>query len=189
MQRRIVSRPFEVWRDRAALAGVLRAVVAEAAPGRVEAVALTTTAELSDAFRTKREGVGFVLDAAEAALARPAAACAHDGGELVCFAERAGATTRGGGRQLGGERARVAELHADALHDRRREHDRRPHPGRRRRGGRRGRTDLDRLLAGELVYTGVLRTNLATIAPQRAGARRDGARSPPSCSRSAPTST
>ena len=29
-----------------------------------------------------------------------------------------------------------------------------------------GRTDLDRLLAGELVYTGVLRTNLAAIAPR-----------------------
>jgi len=29
-----------------------------------------------------------------------------------------------------------------------------------------GRTDLDRLLAGELVYTGALRTNLATIAPR-----------------------
>jgi hypothetical protein len=29
-----------------------------------------------------------------------------------------------------------------------------------------GRTDLDRLLAGELVYTGVLRTNLTAIAPR-----------------------
>jgi probable H4MPT-linked C1 transfer pathway protein len=29
-----------------------------------------------------------------------------------------------------------------------------------------GRTDLDRLLAGELVYTGVLRTNLAAVAPR-----------------------
>jgi hypothetical protein len=36
-------------------------------------------------------------------------------------------------------------------------------------GGRvaaRGRTDLERLLAGELVYTGALRTNLAAIAPR-----------------------
>src|SRR4029078_8270871 len=29
-----------------------------------------------------------------------------------------------------------------------------------------GSTDRDRLLAGELLYTGVLRTNLATIAPR-----------------------
>ena len=67
-ERRAVSRPFEVWRDREALAAVLREVVAAVAPEPVEAVALTTTAELSDAFRTKREGVRFVLDAAEAAL-------------------------------------------------------------------------------------------------------------------------
>ena len=62
-ERRVVSRPFEVWRDRAALAAVLREVVAGVAREPAEAVALTTTAELSDAFRTKREGVEFVLDA------------------------------------------------------------------------------------------------------------------------------
>src|SRR4051794_32014700 len=63
---RTVSRPFEVWQDRDALATVLRDVAAEAGPA--DAVAITMTAELSDAFRTKREGVAFVLDAAEAAL-------------------------------------------------------------------------------------------------------------------------
>ena len=34
--------------------------------GTADAVAITMTAELSDAFRTKREGVAFVLDAVEA---------------------------------------------------------------------------------------------------------------------------
>src|SRR3954451_15327057 len=63
---RTVSRPFEVWRDRDALAGVLREVAAEAGPA--EAVAITMTAELSDAFRSKREGVAFVLAAAQDAL-------------------------------------------------------------------------------------------------------------------------
>src|ERR1044071_4704297 len=66
---RTVSRPFEVWRDRDALSTVLREVAAEAGPA--DAVAITMTAELSDAFRTKREGVAFVLDAAEAALGSP----------------------------------------------------------------------------------------------------------------------
>jgi (4-(4-[2-(gamma-L-glutamylamino)ethyl]phenoxymethyl)furan-2-yl)methanamine synthase len=65
---RSLSRPFEVWRDREPLTAVVRDVVAELAAEAVELVALTTTAELTDAFRTKREGVGFVLDAAEAAL-------------------------------------------------------------------------------------------------------------------------
>ena len=63
---RTVSRPFEVWRDPVALAAVLREVAAEA--GMAEAVAVTMTAELSDVFRSKREGVAFVLAAAEDAL-------------------------------------------------------------------------------------------------------------------------
>src|SRR3954471_13665749 len=65
---RTASRPFEVWRDREALATVLRAVAAEVGAGAAHAVAITMTAELSDAFRTKREGVAFVLDAAQDAL-------------------------------------------------------------------------------------------------------------------------
>jgi probable H4MPT-linked C1 transfer pathway protein len=65
---RTASRPYEVWRDRDALTGVVRAVVGGARRCSAERCALTTTAELSDAFRTKREGVAFVLDAAEAAL-------------------------------------------------------------------------------------------------------------------------
>src|SRR5215467_9371111 len=63
---RTVSRPFEVWRDREALSAVLRELAAEGGPA--DAVAITMTAELSDAFRTKREGVTFVLDAAVDAL-------------------------------------------------------------------------------------------------------------------------
>src|SRR3954452_10310194 len=66
---RTVSRPFELWRDRDALSTVLREVAAEAGPA--DAVAITMTAELSDAFRTKREGVAFVLDAAQDALGEP----------------------------------------------------------------------------------------------------------------------
>src|SRR5688572_1159981 len=86
-ERRAVSRPFEVWHDREALAAVLRDVVADVAPEPVEAVALTTTAELSDAFRTKREGVGFVLDAAEAALGGSLLLAFTTTGELVPLAE------------------------------------------------------------------------------------------------------
>src|SRR5918999_1633863 len=57
-----VSLPFEIWRDPDGLVAVLREL------GTADAVAITMTAELSDAFRTKREGVAFVLDAAQAAF-------------------------------------------------------------------------------------------------------------------------
>src|SRR4051794_1332537 len=84
---RTVSRPFEVWHDREALSGVLREVVAEVAAGPAQAVAITMTAELSDAFRTKREGVAFVLGAAEDALGDRPLRVLTTAGELVSMAE------------------------------------------------------------------------------------------------------
>ena len=166
VESRAVSRPFEVWRDRAALEAVLREVVGEASPGPVQAAALTTTAELSDAFRTKREGVGFVLDAAEAALgvARPLALTT--GGELVSFAEARARPLDVAAANWVASALAVAGLHPDALmiDVGSTTVDVIPIAGGRVAAA--GRTDLDRLLAGELVYTGALRTNLAAVAPR-----------------------
>jgi (4-(4-[2-(gamma-L-glutamylamino)ethyl]phenoxymethyl)furan-2-yl)methanamine synthase len=161
---RTVSRPFEVWRDRAALTAVLGEVATAVAGGPPQAVAITMTAELSDAFRTKREGVSFVLDAAQDALGevsvlttagelvpidvareRPwdvaaanwvATAMAVAGAHPDALLIDVGSTTADVVPIAGGEVAATAH------------------------------NDLDRLLAGELVYTGVLRTNLAAIAPR-----------------------
>ena len=123
---------------------------------------MTMTAELSDVFRTKREGVGFVLDAVEAvsrapvrvfttagefvdpaaARARPLDAAASNWVATAMLVGRflpdallvdVGSTTTDVIPVTGG---RVAAL---------------------------GRTDPERLLAGELVYTGALRTNVAAI--------------------------
>ena len=165
-ERRAVSRPFEVWRDREALAAVLREVVAGVAPEPVEAVALTTTAELSDAFRTKREGVGFVLDAAEAALGGSLLLAFTTAGELVPLAEaRARAPEVAAANWMASALA-VAALYADALMIDVGSTTADVVPIAAGRVAAAGRTDLDRLLAGELVYTGALRTNLAAIAPR-----------------------
>ena len=157
---RTASRPFEIWRDKHALPDVLRALAAELPSP--ESVAVTMTAELSDVFRTKREGVGFVLDAVEAvsrapvrvfttagefvdpatARARPLDAAASNWVATAMLVGRfvpdallvdIGSTTTDVIPVTGG---RVAAL---------------------------GRTDPERLLAGELVYTGALRTNVAAI--------------------------
>ena len=165
-ERRIVSRPFEVWRDREALEAVLREVVAGVAPEPVEAVALTTTAELSDAFRTKREGVGFVLDAAEAAFGGPLLLAFTTKGEVVPFPEaRARAPEVAAANWMASALA-VAALYPDALMIDVGSTTADVVPIATGRVVAAGRTDLDRLLAGELVYTGALRTNLAAIAPR-----------------------
>jgi probable H4MPT-linked C1 transfer pathway protein len=159
------SEPFEVWREPDALAAAIGSVV-----DRLElegaAVALTTTAELVDVFASKREGVLYVLDAAQRALAgrrlrvmttsgalvEPAAARAAP---LQCAAANWVATALLVARQLpdailldcGGTTTDVIPIVAGAV-------------------AARGRTDLERLLEAELVYTGALRTNIAAVLPE-----------------------
>jgi probable H4MPT-linked C1 transfer pathway protein len=161
---RAVSRPFEVWRDRAALAGVLREVAAEA--GAADAVAITMTAELSDAFRTKREGVAFVLAAAEEALADRPLSVLTTAGELVSMAEARARPWDVAAANWMATALAVAEAHADALliDVGSTTADVIPIAGARVAAS--GVNDLERLQAGELVYTGALRTNLAAIAPR-----------------------
>jgi probable H4MPT-linked C1 transfer pathway protein len=166
VQRRTVSRPFEVWRGREALEAVLREVVAEVAPEPVDAVGLTTTAELSDAFRTKREGVGFVLDAAEAALDARQLLALTTAGELVPVREARARPLDVAAANWVASALAVAGLHADALMIDVGSTTVDVIPIAAGRVAAVGRTDLDRLLAGELVYTGALRTNLAAIAPR-----------------------
>jgi (4-(4-[2-(gamma-L-glutamylamino)ethyl]phenoxymethyl)furan-2-yl)methanamine synthase len=165
-ERRAVSRPFEVWRDREALAAVLREVVVAVAPEPVEAVALTTTAELSDAFRTKREGVGFVLDAVEAALDGPSLLVFTTAGEFVPLYEARGRAAEVAAANWMASGLAAAAVYPDAMMIDVGSTTTDVVPIAAGRVVAAGRTDLDRLLAGELVYTGALRTNLAAIAPR-----------------------
>jgi (4-(4-[2-(gamma-L-glutamylamino)ethyl]phenoxymethyl)furan-2-yl)methanamine synthase len=165
-ERRAVSRPFEVWRDREALAAVIREVVVAVAPEPVEAVALTTTAELSDAFRTKREGVGFVLDAVEAALDGPSLLVFTTAGELVPLYEARGRAAEVAAANWMASGLAAAAVYPDAMMIDVGSTTTDVVPIAAGRVVAAGRTDLERLLAGELVYTGALRTNLAAIAPR-----------------------
>jgi probable H4MPT-linked C1 transfer pathway protein len=160
MSLRTVSRPFEVWRDRDALTRVLREVAAEA--GQADAVAITMTAELSDAFRTKREGVAFVLDAAAEALGD--LSVLTTAGELVSVAQARSRPWDVAAANWVATALAVAEAHRDALLIDVGSTTADIVPIVAGRVAATGHNDLDRLRAGELVYTGVLRTNLAAIA-------------------------
>jgi probable H4MPT-linked C1 transfer pathway protein len=156
------SEPFEVWRDPHALSDVIERVVGglgvDGAP-----VALTTTAELVDAFASKREGVLHVLDAAAHALPGRRLRVMTTGGELIGLdAARAAPLTCAAANWMA-----TALLVARSLPDAilvdcgGTTTDLIPIAG-----GKvvaRGRTDVTRLLAGELVYTGALRTNVAAV--------------------------
>ena len=159
---RIVSEPYEVWHDLDAMSDVIADVV-----GRLglhgAPVALTTTAELVDVFASKREGVLYVLDAARQALPDRRLRVMTTGGELVsldaaraeplaCAAANWMATALVVARSLpdailvdcGGTTTDLIPIAAGTVIVE-------------------GRTDVERLLAGELVYTGALRTNIAAV--------------------------
>ncbi len=162
---RTVLRPYDVVREREALTTVVRDVVAALAGEPADLIALTMTAELSDEFRTKREGVGFVLDAVEAAV--PGRVLAFTtAGELVSFAEARARPLDVAAANWVASALAVGALHADALMLDVGSTTADVIPIAAGRVAAAGRNDLDRLLAGELVYTGALRTNLAAIAPR-----------------------
>jgi probable H4MPT-linked C1 transfer pathway protein len=163
---RTVSLPYEVQREPGALAPVLIAAAREAGGEPSDIHAVTMTAELSQAFRTKREGVAFVLDALHAAFP-----------ESVVYVYTVD------GRFVGPQEARVRPLlvgasnwaatanwvartiptcvlidigttSADLI------------PVIDGRVAAVGQTDPERLLSGELVYSGALRTPAEAIARQ-----------------------
>lgn len=158
------SQPFEIWRDKDRLPQALRSTLQSVAPHQpVSAHAVTMTAELSDVFATKRAGVQFVFESMQTAFPGSKLYGLNLAGqfeELVqaqthpldfaaanwlatalwmarsfpdCLLIDVGSTTTDIIPLLDGK------LQAS------------------------GRSDLERLASGELVYTGILRTNLAAV--------------------------
>jgi len=158
---KVVERPFPLWREPHRLPAVLVEVADRL--GGAPTMAVTMTAELADCFATKREGVAFVLDAfriafpkidpwvygvdrrfrsADAARQRPLEVAAANWMASATLVARTfpdalfldvGSTTTDVIPIVAG---RVVAL---------------------------GRTDPTRLPAGELVYTGALRTPVCAI--------------------------
>ena len=160
---RTAVRALEIWRGRDQLPSVLRELAEELSIDGAAAHALTMTAELSDAFRDKREGVLFVMDGVDEAL--PGAvvfALDNDGDFAPLPVARARPLAFAATNWL------ASALHAASRVDECILIDVGSTttdivPIRQGRLACEGRTDLDRLVAGELVYTGVLRTNPNTL--------------------------
>jgi probable H4MPT-linked C1 transfer pathway protein len=158
--------PYELQRNPSGLGATLQSAARRLGVDAGDLHAITMTAELSQVFRSKREGVGFILDALEATFpadrlhvytvsgkfvsprdarrqplevaASNWSATAHWVATLVrtCVLIDIGTTTTDLIPIVGGEVSAQ------------------------------GRTDLDRLGTGELVYTGVLRTPVEAVTDQ-----------------------
>ena len=163
-QVQFVSRPFEIWREKDRLPEALGEIHFQLFPtGMPQAIAVTMTAELSDVFATKRAGVTFILESIRNCFPDPVIYVLNLSGQFMpvcealahpldyaatnwlasaqwiarkfpeCLMVDVGSTTTDILPILDGK-IRVV-----------------------------GRTDMERLASGELVFTGVLRTNLAAI--------------------------
>lgn len=167
---RIVVRPFEIWREPDRLPSLLTEVGDELGIQGARAAAVTMTAELSDVFRTKRDGVLFVLDGMERAFPHMPLHVLSITGDFVPARSARRRPLDFAATNWVASALLVAGYHPDCiLMD----------VGSTTtdiipiRGGAivaEGRTDPARLATGELVYTGVLRTNpntLATTVPLR----------------------
>jgi (4-(4-[2-(gamma-L-glutamylamino)ethyl]phenoxymethyl)furan-2-yl)methanamine synthase len=160
---RTVVHPFEVWRGRERLPAVLREVAEELALHPGTPLALTMTAELSDAFRSKREGVLFVMEGARTAFPQNPVFVLDSRGEFVALSQARSRPLDFAATNWIASALYVASRVDDCIL---------VDVGSTTtdivpiRGGRlacEGRNDLARLSAGELVYTGVLRTNPNTL--------------------------
>lgn len=160
---RTASRPFEIWRAKEKLPAVLRALAADLPPA--EATAVTMTAELSDAFRTKREGVAFVLKAVGEGSPGHLSVFTT-GGEFVDVATARDRPLQVAASNWNATAMLVARHAADAILVDVGSTTSDIIPIRAGRVVAQGRTDPERLLAGELVYTGALRTTVAAIVPR-----------------------
>jgi probable H4MPT-linked C1 transfer pathway protein len=167
-----VATPFPLWKDPQGLAAAL-GVIVEAAPA-CDQVFATMTGELADCFATKAEGVAHICAAlgvaagtrnlriyltdgtcvgAEEACERPLAAAASNWHVLARFAGRFAPTGAGLLIDIGSTTTDLIPLNDGAVHAE-------------------GRTDPERLMRGELVYTGIERSPVCAVAaalPYRGG--------------------
>lgn len=157
------SRPYEIQRDLNGLPDILTSLATEVGATPDDAHAVTMTAELSQAFRTKREGVGFVLDGVSAAFpGSRIAVYATDGRWMTVESAREQPLAVAAANWVAAAQVVAAHVRdailvdigtttTDII------------PVDNGRVAAVGRTDPARLLSGELLYLGAVRTPVEAI--------------------------
>ncbi|GAB4250080.1 MAG: hydantoinase/oxoprolinase family protein [Thermoleophilia bacterium] len=160
---RLVIEPYEIWRDAERLVSVLKDTAERVGVQAGCPLAVTMTAELADVFRTKREGVLFVLEAVKTAFPGHSVSYLDQRGKFVSArVAKTDPVSLAATNWIGSALVLARHLPRGILVD---------------VGSTttdiiafqegnllaRERTDSGRLCAGELVYSGVIRTNPNTV--------------------------
>ena len=160
----VLGRPYEIQRDPRALVPLLREMLATSAPSMVMPHALTMTAELSQIFRTKREGVRFVLHAVESAFPSASIHVYTVDGHFLTPADARERPLSVAAANWAATAHAVADHHPNALLVDIGTTTTDLVPIVDGKVVAVGKTDPARLMSGELVYTGALRTPAEAIA-------------------------
>ncbi len=163
--------PLEIWQDHTDLKMKLRDIGEELDLRDSPKMAVTITAELSDAFRNKQEGVLYVLDAIEQTFEKSYIFPFSINGEFLNMDKARKSPLLCAATNWLASACFISAYHSDCI----------PSdfvlmdigstttdiiPV---RGGKviaEGNTDTKRLMSGELIYTGILRTNPNTLVCQ-----------------------
>lgn len=160
---RVTSQYFPIWKAPDRLTEVLLSLKIQLGADRLDAVGVTMTAELSDAYQTKRVGVNHILCCVQKAYPNTATYVLNSDAQLISMHEAendhlsvSSANWAATGWLLGqylkdGVIVDVGSTSTSII------------PIVNGKLAVKGKTDLDKLLCGELVYTGSLRTNIAAI--------------------------
>ena len=154
---------FPIWKKPEKLAEVLLNLKQKLGASSLDGVGLTMTAELSDAYQTKREGVNTILSCVLEAFPDLPIYILNTDAELVTVDAakqeplRVAAANWAGTGWIVSQHVKncvvvdVGSTSTSII------------PIVNGRVAARGKTDLDKLICGELVYTGSLRTNVTAI--------------------------
>ena len=161
---RVLVEYFPVWKGPEKLTNVLLKLKRRLGVSRLDIVGITMTAELSDAYQTKREGVNHILGCVKKAFPNVPIYVLNTDAKLeslgVAAQEPLGVAAANWAAtgwlvaqhlkncvvvDVGSTSTSIIPISNGQI-------------------AARGKTDLDKLICGELVYTGSLRTNVAAIA-------------------------
>jgi (4-(4-[2-(gamma-L-glutamylamino)ethyl]phenoxymethyl)furan-2-yl)methanamine synthase len=162
--RAVCSRPYELQRDPRALAPLLQELCTELDSSAADRHAVTMTAELSQMFRTKREGVSFVLDAVDAAFPSGEVHVFSVDGQFLSSSQARLEPLRVAAANWAATAQQVSLSHRDVLLIDIGTTSTDIIPIVDGRLAALGLTDPARLASGELVYTGAVRTAAEAMA-------------------------
>jgi probable H4MPT-linked C1 transfer pathway protein len=156
-------RYFPIWKEPEKLTNILTELKQKLSRDKIDAVGVTMTAELADAYQTKREGVHHILSCVKKAFPNLPVYVLNTAAELI-------STKAAENNPLGVAAANwaatgwlTAQHLKDAVVVDVGSTSTSIIPIVNAELAAKGKTDLDKLMCGELVYTGSLRTNVATI--------------------------